>query len=123
MAVSGMGEIKIAKYGEAFLQVIRAHEAAAMKARQQVSELARMAQMTPSRPGKRPQSVAPRPSVRIVEPPPTAPLSPPRPPLEDDDEALADAYLSGVTIQEMADELGVSTAVIRQRLQDMDLIF
>ncbi|MBE5796942.1 MAG: RecQ family ATP-dependent DNA helicase [Clostridiales bacterium] len=126
LSVSGMGEIKTQRYGEAFLQVIREHEAAARKTRQQVSALARQSQMVYSRSGAKPGSGQPAVArvVRIIEPPKSAPLPPPRPPMEDDDdEALADAYLSGVSIQEMADELGVHPAEIRRRLQEMDLIF
>jgi len=126
LSVSGMGEIKTAKYGEAFLKVLRAHEAASRKTRRQVNTLARQSQMTYTRAGKPSASPAAAPayrSVRIIEPPQTAPLPPPRPPLEDDDEALADAYLSGVSIQEMADELGMHPSEIRHRLQELDLIF
>ncbi len=125
LSVSGMGEIKTAKYGDAFLKVIIEHEAASRKARQQVNTLARQSQMTYSRAGKTAVSTAAAParSVRVVEPSRSVPLPPPRPPLEDDDEALADAYLSGVSIQEMADELGVHSLEIRHRLQEMDLIF
>ncbi|MBQ8201963.1 MAG: RecQ family ATP-dependent DNA helicase [Clostridia bacterium] len=118
MTVSGMGEVKTGKYGEAFLQVIREHEAIARRARQQVGALARQAQSAIHR-------MSEKPAVKKKDVPPArkpVPL-PARPPLEDDDEALADAYLSGVTVQEMADELDVSPSVIRQRLRDMDLIF
>ena len=125
LSVSGMGEIKTAKYGEAFLQVIREYTAASRRTRQQVDALAKSAQSFLYRPQRaaRPSSAQPARTVRVVEPPRSAPLPPPRPPLEDDDEALADAYLSGVTIQEMADELGMHPAEIRHRLQEMDLIF
>jgi len=115
--VSGMGEIKTAKYGEAFLQVIREHEAAAQRARQQVSALVLQAQSVARR---RPAAAIP-----AAVPPKAAPrpAPPPRQPLEDDDEDIADAYLSGVSIQEMADELGLHPSEIRRRLQEMDLIF
>ena len=120
LSVSGMGEVKTGKYGEAFLTVLRAHAAAERRMRRQVSSIALSAQSALYR-DEPPPSVPPR--VRVATPPAHVPPAPARPPLEDDDEALADAYLSGVTIQEMADELGVHPAVIRQRLADMDLIF
>lgn len=124
LSVSGMGEIKTQRYGDAFLQVLRKHQAMTRRTREQVSTLARQAQTTYSRPGAGTKGdVLPPPPVRRTEPPKSAPLPPERPSLADDDEALADAYLSGVSIREMADELGLHPAEIRQRLQDMDLIF
>ena len=68
----------------------------------------------------------PAPSVRPVPAAavrPVQPSPPPRIALEDDDECLADAYLSGVSIEEMADELGMHPAEIRHRLREMDLMF
>ena len=126
LSVSGMGEVKTARYGEAFLKVLREHDAASRKTRAQASELARQAQslhLRPSAAKKSPAKAAPAPGPGPAAPKAPAPLPPPRPPLEDDDEALADAYLSGVTIGEMADELGLHPGEIRQRLRDMDLIF
>ncbi|MBQ7849816.1 MAG: RecQ family ATP-dependent DNA helicase [Clostridia bacterium] len=128
LSVSGMGEVKTARYGEAFLKVLWEHDAASRKTRAQASELARQAQSLRLRPsavpkqtGKAPRPAAPAP--KPAAPRAAMPLPPARPPLEDDDEALADAYLSGVTIEEMADELGLHPGEIRQRLRDMDLIF
>ena len=123
--VSGMGEVKTAKYGEAFLQVIREHEAASRRTRAQVEAVALQAQSLAYRMAAR-SAAKPAPSVRPVPAAPVRPVQPSPPPriaLEDDDECLADAYLSGVSIEEMADELGVSPSEIRHRLREMDLIF
>ena len=123
--VSGMGEVKTAKYGEAFLQVIREHEAAARRTRAQVEAVAFQAQSLAYRMAAR-SAAKPAPSVRPAPAAPVRPVQPSPPPriaLEDDDECLADAYLSGVSIEEMADELGVSPSEIRHRLREMDLIF
>ncbi|MBQ8554246.1 MAG: RecQ family ATP-dependent DNA helicase [Clostridia bacterium] len=117
LSVSGMGEVKTAKYGDAFLKVIREYTFAQRRMRKQVAAIAAEAQSTAFR-----AKPLPKPVVTVYTPP--KPILPPdRPPLGDDDEALADAYLSGVTVQEMADELGVHPGEIRQRLRDMDLIF
>ena len=40
-----------------------------------------------------------------------------------DDEVLADAYLSGVTVAEMARRSGLSQSYLLERLRDLDLIF
>lgn len=125
LAVSGMGEVKTAKYGEAFLQVIREHEAAARRTRAQVEAVAFQAQSLAYRMAAR-SAAKPAPAVRPAPAAPVRPVQPsplPRIALEDDDECLADAYLSGVSIEEMADELGVSPSEIRHRLREMDLIF
>ena len=120
LSVSGMGEVKTAKYGDAFLKVIKDYAVQEKRMRSQVAAIAREAQSAAYR--NKP-SVPARQVVHVYEPPRNAPVIPLRPPLEDDDCDIADAYLSGVSIQEMADELGVSPSVIRQRLADMDLIF
>ncbi len=117
LSVSGMGEVKTARYGAAFLREIAAWEESNRIARRQVSALALQAQSVAVRTAFRPAPVPPPKRTPI----PPAPMA--RIPLEDDDEALADAYLSGVPIQEMADELGVHPSEIRQRLRDMELIF
>ncbi len=134
MSVSGMGDARVSKYGDAFLQVIKSYAAQERRMRSQVQAIAREAQSAAFRekPVSRNKPSAasqnqPRENggmvIRIHEPAPNIPRVPMRESLDDDDEVLADAYLSGVTIQEMADELDVSPAVIRQRLRDMDLIF
>ncbi len=135
LSVSGMGDAKVARYGDAFLQVIRAYTAQERRMRSQVQAIAREAQSAAFRPKPTPARNAPPSSSRntpghsayqvmqvFTPAPDISPVSP-RDPLDDDDQSLADAYLSGVTIQEMADELGVAPAVIRQRLRDLDLIF
>ena len=116
LSVSGMGEIKTARYGDAFLQVIKAYAIQEKKMRSQVAAIAREAQSAALRPKAAPEKA--RPVPRPAPPPPPA-----RPPLENTDEDLADAYLSGMTIQQMADELGLSAGEVRQRLADLDLIF
>ena len=119
LSVSGMGEVKSAKYGDAFLQVIKAYTVQEKRMRSQVAAIAREAQSARFR--EKPKAA--KPAVRYYEPPKHVPVIPLRPPLENDDADLADAYLSGMSIQQMADELGLSTGEIRQRLADMDLIF
>ncbi len=120
LSVSGMGEIKTAKYGDAFLKVIKDYAVQEKRMRSQVAAIAREAQSAAFRPKPK---TAQTPVVRIYEPPKNVPVIPLRPPLEDDDCEISDAYLSGMTIQQIADELGVSPAVIRERLMEMDLIF
>ena len=123
LSVSGMGEVKTAKYGDAFLQVIKAHAIQEKKMRQQVAAIAREAQSAAYRPKKAsaPSAVKPRSLAdQVYGTPKPAPMLPP---LENNREDIADAYLSGMTIQQIADELGVSAGRIRQQLADMDLIF
>ena len=88
--------------------------------RSQVAAIAREAQSAAFRPRSR---TAAKPVVRIYEPPKDVPPASLRPPLENDDADIADAYLSGMSIQQIADELERSPGEIRQRLADMDLIF
>ena len=117
LSVSGMGEVKTTKYGDAFLQVLKAYAVQEKRMRQQVAAIAREAQSVAHRP--KPTT---RPIVRAYEPPRPAPV-PPRPELENNDDDLADAYLSGMSIQQIADELGLPPGEIRHRLAEMDLIF
>ncbi len=138
MTVSGMGAVKTAKYGDAFLQIIKTYAAQEQRMRRQVAAIAREAQMNVSRP----KPAAPAKSAadsksaaKAVRVPsayaaprkaaaPRMPVQPQeRPEISASDDDLQDAYLSGVTIQEIADELGVSPSAVRQRLRDMDLIF
>ena len=120
LSVSGMGEAKTAKYGDAFLQVIKAYTVQEKRMRSQVAAIAREAQSAAFRSRS---GTAAKPVVRIYEPPKDVPPAPLRPPLENDDADIADAYLSGMSIQQIADELERSPGEIRQRLADMDLIF
>ena len=123
LTVSGMGEVKTAKYGDACLQAIKAHAIQEKKMRQQVAAIAREAQSAAYRPKKAsaPAAVKPRSLAdQVYGTPKPAPMLPP---LENNREDIADAYLSGMTIQQIADELGVSAGRIRQQLADMDLIF
>ena len=89
--------------------------------RSQVAAIAREAQSAAYRP--KPAKSAPAPAVRVREPARNVPAVPLQAPLENDDSEISDAYLSGMSIQQIADELGVSPGEIRQRLADMDLIF
>ncbi len=121
LSVSGMGEIKTAKYGDTFLNVIKAYTVQEKRMRNQVAAIAREAQSAAFRPKS--ASSAAKPVQRPNPPPRPVPAPTSRPPLENTDEDLADAYLSGMSIQQMADELVLSPGEIRQRLVDMDLIF
>ena len=121
-SVSGMGEIKTARYGEAFLQVIRPYVAQERKMKANVKLLA-----------ERAQSAAFRNPVRTVpKPMPPKPVytPPPAPTVPDidwdnlsDPEVLSDAYLSGLTIREMSQKSGLSESWLREKLRSMDLIF
>ena len=88
--------------------------------RSQVAAIAREAQSAAMR--AKPKT-ATKPVIRYAEPPKHVPPVPPRAPLENDDADIADAYLSGMSVQQIADELERSAAEIRQRLADLDLIF
>ena len=129
LRVNGMGEVKAKRYGEAFMQVIRKHVEAQNKVRQQVATIAAQEQSLAYRLARQKGTAAQIPSTVPAVPSPKPPAKPAAPEarphleLEDDDESIADAYLSGVTIQEMADALDVHPAVIRRRLQELDLIF
>ena len=112
--VKGMGEMRMGKYAEAFMQVIRGHQQSAGKPAEPVRP-----EPAPSR-----KAAPPREAVRIVPLPPVpAPPAQPLPPLADSDESITEAYLAGVTIRQMAEQLGVPAAQIRKRLQEMGLIF
>ena len=91
--------------------------------RQQVAAIAREAQSAAYRPKKTSAAVPVKPNppeyqgYGVKQPASTLP------PVENNPEDIADAYLSGMTIQQIADEVGVSAGRIRQQLADMDLIF
>lgn len=127
LLVSGMGETRAAKYGESFLCAIRnylmKHQAVTVSALPQPTMRvpSGKAKVAPTRSAPAPTSPR-QPSVRVFAPPPEVPPIA-RPELSDDGEALADAYLSGVTIREMAEELGLEDSEIRERLRNLDLIF
>ena len=121
-SVSGMGEIKTARYGEAFLQVIRPYVAQERKMKADVKLLAERAQSAAFR---NPVRTAPKPM-----PPKPVYTSPPAPVIPDidwdnlsDPEVLSDAYLSGLTIREMSQKSGLSESWLREKLRSMDLIF
>ena len=121
-SVSGMGEIKTARYGEAFLQVIRPYVAQERKMKANVKLLAERAQSAAFR---NPVRTAPKPM-----PPKPVCTPPPAPTVPDidwdnlsDPEVLSDAYLSGLTIREMSQKSGLSESWLREKLRSMDLIF
>ena len=121
-SVSGMGEIKTARYGEAFLQVIRPYVAQERKMKANVKLLAERAQSAAFR---NPVCTAPKPM-----PPKPVYTPPPAPTVPDidwdnlsDPEVLSDAYLSGLTIREMSQKSGLSESYLREKLRSMDLIF
>ena len=121
-SVSGMGEIKTARYGEAFLQVIRPYVAQERKMKANVKLLAERAQSAAFR---NPVRTAPKPM-----PPKPVYTPPPAPVIPDidwdnlsDPEVLSDAYLSGLTIREMSQKSGLSESWLRENLWSMDLIF
>ena len=121
-SVSGMGEIKTARYGEAFLQVIRPYVAQERKMKANVKLLAERAQSAAFR---NPVRTAPKPM-----PPEPVYTPPPAPVIPDidwdnlsDPEVLSDAYLSGLTIREMSQKSGLSESWLREKLRSMDLIF
>ena len=122
LSVSGMGDVKTAKYGDAFLAVIKAHAIQEKKMRQQVAAIAREAQSAAYRP-KKPSAPAPVKPKALAGQMYSAKPAPTLPPLENTREDIADAYLSGMSIQQIADELGVPAGRVRQQLADMDLIF
>ena len=136
LQVSGMGEVKTARYGEAFMKVIR----------QQTSE--RVPDAAPAAPERAQRPVCPvsdaqrtaaaekpaAPARRRTAPPPAketvrmAAVSMPEAaeqvlPRQADDASLTQAYLSGVSIQQMADALGIPAAEVRKKLQQLGLIF
>ena len=117
-SVSGMGEIKTARYGEAFLQVIRPYVAQERKMKANVKLLAERAQSATFRTAPKPMPPKP------VYAPPPAPVIPD---IDwdnlSDPEVLSDAYLSGLTIREMSQKSGLSESWLREKLRSMDLIF
>lgn len=120
-SVSGMGEIKTARYGEAFLRVIRPYVAQERKMKANVKLLAERAQSVAFRnPPRTPTYTAPKP---VYTPPP----APTVPDIDwenlTDPEVLSDAYLSGLTIREMSQKSGLSESWLREKLRSMDLIF
>ena len=121
-SVSGMGEIKTARYGEAFLGVIRPYVAQERKMKANVKLLAERAQSAAFR---NPVRTAPKPMPpKPVYTPPSAPVIPD---IDwdnlSDPEVLSDAYLSGLTIREMSQKSGLSESWLREKLRSMDLIF
>ncbi len=123
LSVSGMGETKTAKYGDAFLKAIKVHAIQEKKMRQQVAAIAREAQSAAYREKPKTETSRPFAVKQVYAPKKVEPVTPIISDLEDDDCDISDAYLSGMTIQQIADELDLPVSVIRKRLADMDLIF
>lgn len=131
--IPGMGEVKTAKYGQAFLEVLRPYAQQERRMKADIKALAERAQSAAFR-NKPVSSVPSRPKVQT---PPKAPThsyvvehaSAVAKPVDidwdnlKDDEVLADAYLSGVSIQQMSARSGCSQEWLRERLRNMDLIF
>ncbi len=123
LSVSGMGETKVRRYGDAFLSVLSGYETQRRARQAAIREIAAQAQSTAAREeAAHPFSpctwTASTQSTVAVQR-----AQPSHPPLENDDESLADAYLSGIPIQEIAEELNLLPEEVRERLRDMDLIF
>ncbi len=133
--VSGMGEVKTEKYGEAFLRVIRPYAAQERRMKADIKALAERAQSSvfrsaPASPAsgqargnqmksedwtKRNQTKPEQAKENQAKPVDWDQLR--------DDEVLADAYLSGITLAEMARRSGLSQSYLRERLRELDLIF
>ena len=113
LQVSGMGEVKTARYGEAFMSVIRRQEGGVRRTTKPDRPAA-----SPS-PGKAVPQKERVVSFTAAAPPPSEVILP----RAGDDASLTEAYLSGATIQQMAEALGIPAAQIRQRLQKLGLIF
>lgn len=128
--VSGMGETKTAKYGEAFLKVIRAYVQQERRMKADVKALAERAQSAAFRmsgsAAKKPVPVRPPAPVSTPEVP-EVPIAPVRVEIDWeklwDNEVLTDAYLSGISIQQMAKKSGYSEEYLREKLRNLDLIF
>ena len=111
-SVSGMGEIKTARYGEAFLQVIRPYVAQERKMKANVKVLA-----------ERAQSAAFRTPVRTAP----KPLPPVKPNNNKDNlnnpKKQTNTNQTNKTIREMSQKSGLSESWLREKLRSMDLIF
>ena len=124
LQVSGMGEVKTARYGEAFMKVIRQQRDEARQTPARPESAARKAAAVPkAAPARRKAASAPvRETVRTVSV--TLPEAQEQIlPATADDAALTQAYLSGVSISQMADALEMPASEIRRRLQHLGLIF
>ena len=105
LAVFGMGDVKVQRYGDAFLKVIREYAESERQVREQVKRLARAAQTSVARP------------VDDLPPPPLPDVPEPYEPLSDADEvALQHGYFSGRSIAELAESFHCSQAKVRSIL-------
>lgn len=133
--IPGMGEVKTAKYGQAFLAVLRPYAQQERRMKADVKALAERAQSAAFRskptapvPAK-PKVQAPKPVAKTTYSYAAEHAAAATRPVEidwdnlRDDEVLADAYLSGVSIQQMSERSGYSQDWLRERLRNMDLIF
>ncbi len=139
--VSGMGEVKTEKYGEAFLQVIRPYAVQERRMKADIKALAERAQssvfrstsvspfsgQTKGNQIKRNQTKSENQAQSEAWTKSNQTKSEQAKPVDwdnlRDDEVLADAYLSGITVAEMARHSGLSQSYLRERLRDLDLIF
>ncbi|MGN1018948.1 MAG: HRDC domain-containing protein, partial [Aristaeellaceae bacterium] len=114
LTVHGMGEVKAARYGEAFLRVIRDYD----KTRTTLTLPRQGPAETPIAAGSVP------PGAKRTPPSPSLPGSgkPAGPLTRADREQLRQDYLAGVSIARMAASLGRTEQEIRRTLQQMGLI-
>ena len=106
LTVYGMGEVKAQRYGDAFLQVIRAYAAGERQVRAQVRQIARKAQTSV------PEPSADLPPMLMPEP-----RESPAPEwTEADEEAIQRGYLSGRSIAELARSFGCGEMRVRSIL-------
>ncbi len=130
--VNGMGEIKTAKYGQAFLNVICTYVQQERRMKADVKALAERAQSAAFRmsggAAQKPKPAVMPPTARVgASQNPPEPITPRMPEIDweklCDNEVLADAYLSGISIQQMAQRSGYSEEYLREKLRNLDLIF
>lgn len=113
--IKGMGDVKVEKYGDAFLQVINAYAKSRQQVRSAGEALARRAQT--NLPEVHIPSVFDRIPERETQREERIQYD------LDDYDQLQYEYLSGHTIAELARMFDTEPGEIRRRLQEMDLIF
>ena len=109
LTIRGMGEVKVKRYGDAFLRVIRDYVAGEQQVRAQVKRIARAAQTSV------PEPVSDLPPMIMPES-----REAPAPELtEADEQAIQHGYLAGKTIAELAQSFGVSQTRVRSVLSPL----
>lgn len=122
--VKGMGDIKVQKYGDAFLAVLRESAGGSESSASAENSASVAVPMKPSVPPSTPSTVSRSKPTAASQAMASVYRRPERPSDDDhSDDALQDAYLSGMTISELAQQFETSPARIRERLRQMDLIF